>query len=242
MSRRSSIFILFLIIFSIAAPSFAQSASVPESDSDSVRFYTFIDNDATAVPGLFASLAPRAAQLARGARPMVQWSAWANKRKPFFGSLLLVLFFSVITWSVAPNRLRLSEPLVRSKFWSTLFVGALIVAIVLTIVRVSIRTLIGWPLGILTIGALELALLGGLSVVVSTLGRAGVGLIRLRSWPVIGKHEGGARFAELLLGAVICAAILQIPAVGMLPRIGTRIVALLAVLGTGALYRSRTSS
>jgi len=53
------------------------------------------------------------------------------------------------------------------------------------------------------------------------------------------KRPDVRRLACLLLGTLICVLLLQIPGVGILPKIGTRLVAMLALVGLGGLYRSR---
>jgi hypothetical protein len=79
-----------------------------------------------------------------------------------------------------------------------------------------------------------------LSVVSLLIGQSLGAWLRLCKLPFMNRPDV-CRFAQLLLGALICALLLQIPGFGFLPKIGTRFVALLAVLGLGGLYRNRPS-
>ena len=173
-----------------------------------------------------------------GFRPMLQWYHWANKPRPFFKSLLFILLYSVVAWSMFPAWLQAAQATCRQKFWSSLGVGCLVVMVGVTLARIAVMTGLGAPLGLLVGGLLELALLCGLSVVSSMIGQSVGGLLRFCKLPFMDRPDV-CRFAQLLLGALICALLLQIPGVGLLPKIGTRFVALLAVLGLGGIYRNR---
>lgn len=174
-------------------------------------------------------------------RPMMQWREWANQPKPFLRSALFILFFSVVLWAAMPKRLELAESPVRTRFWRSFLLGVLVVAVGVVFARVSIRTMLGWPLGMLALAVLEFALLSGLAVMVSILGQRIGQLLALTRWPLVGSRDSARRFAELLMGALVCALLLQIPALGPLPPLGTRLVSLLAVLGLGGIFRTRSA-
>jgi hypothetical protein len=222
------------------SPPLAVEQQQEPAEAQSLHFYTLQDDTDRLPPGPLSRHLLRLNPLAaKGPHPMVQWYYWANQRKPFGPALLFVLFFTLVSWAVMPGWLRRAEEPLRQRFWTTLFVGALVTAVFLTAGRVALRALIGWPLAVVVYGLLELSLLVGLSAVVSMLGQSMGSLVRLQRWPLVGKRADARRFTELFIGSLICALFLQIPALGPLPKLGTRLVGLLAVLGLGALFRTR---
>jgi hypothetical protein len=169
-------------------------------------------------------------------RPMLAWYHWANQRKPFGASLAFILFFSVTLSSLMPRWMSNSQAECKRHFWRTFFQGALLFAVAMTAVRVSLLTMLGWPLATLFMGLVQLMAVGGLTVLVLSLGQSVGFFLKADKWI---RRPDVRRLFCLLIGSLICAALLQIPGAGPLPRVGTRLVALLAVVGVGGLFRSR---
>jgi hypothetical protein len=173
--------------------------------------------------------------------PMLQWYCWANERKPFGHSLLFCLLVTLVTWAALPNRMASAQTACRQFFWKSLLAGVLCAVVAAVFVRAVFLTQIGWPLGVVLMGFIQLVLLCGLGIAASLLGHSVGVYLQLEKWVYLRNHEGWRRFVEFLFGAVICALLVQIPCLGRLPRIGTRLVILLALLGVGGLYLTRTN-
>jgi hypothetical protein len=217
----------------------AQIDMQSKAQGDPIKLYALMETDFAPEPGPIA----RAWQqwvpidrVKRGARPMLIWYHWANQPKPFVPSLLIILFASAVVTSVLPNWTVAAQAQCKAHFWRTFFVGALIGIVGITGIRAALATQIGWSLSILITAALELALVAGLSVMVLAIGQSVGYFLKMESWI---QRPDIRRLAYLLLGALICAALLQLPGVGVLPKIGARLLGLLALVGLGGLYRTR---
>lgn len=171
-------------------------------------------------------------------RPVLQWRHWADKRQPFFASLVFCFFVSLLLWSLAPGKLKAAESSAKTEFWPSFGFGLLATGLIVFSARTFFLTHIGWPLGIVTMAGFQLSLLIGLAIAVSLLGHAVVVLIKVKDLGIFKNNPVCLRFWEYLIGALICALILQIPAPTGLPQPGTRILALMAILGFGALVRN----
>ena len=210
-------------------------------------FYAFIEEDPAGMNGpaydllkdkaFFKDLIVPHNENERKFRPMLQWRAWANQRQKFLPSLLFLGFFSFLGWWLIPSRLSAAAKECRSDFWKSVGTGILLGVLTVTANRTIFLTEIGWPLGILIAGAFQGAMLAGLAVAVFILGNSVNALIRLHKLPLIAAKPTCSLNCDLITGSVLSALILQIPQLGDIPRIGTRLLALFALLGLGALYR-----
>lgn len=186
--------------------------------------------------GRLLQRAPIFEQQRLGTRPMVVWYHWANERKPFVPSLLFMLFFSITLTSLAPRWAANAQVECKARFWRMFLFGCLILAVAITAIRICLLTMLAWPAAIVLMGAIQIAVIGGLSVMTLSIGESIGSHLRADKW--IARADVRRLFC-LLIGSLICALLLQIPGFGPLPRIGTRLVGLLAVVGLGALFRSR---
>ena len=171
-----------------------------------------------------------------GGRPMLLWYHWANQHKRFLPSLAFLLFTAVLISSSAPHSITHAQGECKRHFWRCLLQGIFIVVLANTCVRAGVLTMIGWPLAIVLAGILELGLVAGLTVLILLLGQAIGHYLRMDKWIT---RADARRLACILLGALLIALLLQIPGFATLPRIGTRLVALLAIVGLGGLFRAR---
>lgn len=216
------------------------------ADDEDMLFYAFLKNDPSQAPPFIAAFGNNDfvknfllstnredAQF----RPMLQWRRWAEQKQPFLRSWLFCLFTSWSFWILIPKKLQAAEQVCRKEFWTCQLNGFALAGICLILARAAFLTHLGWPLGILLIALFQLGLLLGLTIIVSLSGHRIALLLRLGKWPLFSSRRGLCRFGELFLGTLLCAAILQIPVLGDLPRIGTRLVALFCLLGLGSLYK-----
>jgi hypothetical protein len=173
-------------------------------------------------------------------RPFARWTEWMNRRAKFVPSLVLLLLASGICWNLFPQRLATAEAECASSYWRSLASGVFAFAISIFMARCLLLTQIGWPLAILLIGTLQLCLVLGLAISCSMVGKSFSFYLRVSNWNVLTERTTLMRCIELFAGALVLAAVLQIGAPLGLPRLGTRLVTLLALVGVGALYRTRT--
>lgn len=224
--------------------------SESDLDTNPMRFYAYLDDrpkvtrgpllemlkDKPAFRFLYKNLA-----IARGARPTptLQWFVFANKRIKFLPGLIFVLLTSAIAWTVCPDRLGRAQAECPRRFWTCFGNGIVCGLATIVLVRAFLLTGVGWPLAIATTAVLQLALVLGLATAVGLIGHSLVLVTRLKQLPALAERPRLVKALELVLGALVCAALLQIGAPHLLPRIGTRLVCLFAVLGMGALWRTR---
>jgi hypothetical protein len=171
-----------------------------------------------------------------GGRPMLLWYHWANERKRFFPAFAFLLFTSILISSCAPRWMTSAQGECKHHFWKSFLQGLLMVALGITAVRAGLVTMIGWPMAVLLAGLLQIALLGGLSCLILLIGQAFGHYLRLEKWIT---RPDVRRLTCIVIGCLLIALMLQIPGVATLPRIGTRLVAMLAIVGLGGLFRSR---
>ncbi|HEY9714771.1 MAG TPA: hypothetical protein V6C72_14985 [Chroococcales cyanobacterium] len=176
-------------------------------------------------------------ELAR--RPMLYWRWWSNQRPRPVLSFAILLIVSLIAVHFMPGNLAPAVQFCQSRFWRAMGSGILFSVLDLTVIRPLFITEICTPLAFLLLAVLQLLMLLGFAVVAHLLGnRVMVGL-RLSKLAMFQERPGFSRSISVLCGTLILTLILLIPGIGHLPRLGARLVALLAILGMGALLRSR---
>jgi hypothetical protein len=220
----------------------AAATAQPVADQggpDSPFFYAFLQNNAPVPQGPVNQFLQRINPSFAQQNPRLQWFYWANKRQQPLRAFGFMLVGSLITWSLFPAWMQSAQQACRQRFWRTFFAGILTTLVALMFMRWVLLTQIGWPLGIALAAVFQFLLLCGLTVAISMIGHTLGVYLKIQNWPWLSTHPAARRFGELLMGSLICALLLQIGAPAHLPRIGTRLVALFAVLGFGGLYRTR---
>ena len=232
----------------VAPSTQAQSPSEDSSRSDDETLYfAFLKEDPRPVAGpvqdylkhrpiLRAMFSPRN-YVESKYRPMLQWSRWANKHQRFFPAQLLMLFVSALSWALFPVLMQAAAEESRNSFWKSFGYGFLVCAITIMLLRCALISEVAWPLAILIAGLAQGAALVGLSVSLYHLGHSFSSLLKLAKIAALASRPGVLRFIELSIGSSFAALILQIPPVGEMPRCGTRLLCLFAVLGIGAICR-----
>jgi hypothetical protein len=215
---------LFLVVSSSIA--IAQDREAAQAPSENIRMYALLEPTPmpSNMPG--ARLAERFPQLGGQhiATPRMLWFHWANGEKRPIAAFLF------------PKWTAKAQVECKTHFWRSLLFGVLVVAVAVVAMRLSLATLLGWPLAILVMGGLQFLALTGLTAMIVLMGQS-IGFYL--KFETLIKRPDVRRLAYIVIGALICALLLQIPGVGTLPRIGTRLVALLAMVGIGALFRAR---
>ena len=175
--------------------------------------------------------------LDRRFRPMLQWRRWADRRQRFVPALLFISFVSILGWSLIPGTMQSAAEESRNTFWRSFGTGVLLAAVTMILTRAVFHTQLGWPLGILLAGLSQAAMLAGLSIAVYNIGHSVLLILQVRKLSVFSKNPAAFRICELLTGSLMAALLLQIPPLGAIPQVGTRFLALFALLGVGAIFR-----
>lgn len=227
------------------------SQSVTKPDFNQTFFFAFLEEDPNAPNGpvydylkdkpfIRDIIVPHNA-MERKFRPMMQWRAWAEKPQGFVASTLFIALVSFVCSWLFPKKIKEAARECRTNFWKSFGSGSLI-AIVWTILTRSIfLTEIGWPLGVVLNALFQAAMLGGFSVVVLLLGSSLNAILKIHRLEQLNEKPAYLLVADLLVGSISAALILQIPGFGDIPRIGARLIALFAVLGLGSIYRIRAN-
>ena len=225
----------------------AQPALPAGAGEDETMFYAFLQEDPGLTSGPFFQflkdkpvmrefVAPHS-HLERKFRPMAQWRRWADKPQRFLASLLFICLTGCLVWSVFPSYLQAAAAECKKNFWKSFGSGLLLAIIAMAALRAIFITEIGWPLGIIVAGLSLATMLVGLSLSVFNLGHSMSLLLHLNKIALLCRRPDWARYLDIFIGSIIASLILQIPQIGLMPRCGTRLLALFAILGTGAIYR-----
>ncbi|MCA9803783.1 MAG: hypothetical protein KC777_17550 [Cyanobacteria bacterium HKST-UBA02] len=179
-----------------------------------------------------------AAAFEKSPRPGLTFRAWANKPKPLPATFLFCAFISIIGTGFFPGFINSARAATRKKFWRCLGVSVMVLITGLMLSTVLYLIEMGIPLAHLIIACLQLILLAGLCVAVTTMGHgilARAGLSR-SDWAA--RHPRLLNLLAVLTGSLLFALMVQIPGFRKVPPVGIRIAVLLALVGAGGLLRA----
>ncbi|MBK9142654.1 MAG: hypothetical protein IPM23_09180 [Candidatus Melainabacteria bacterium] len=171
-------------------------------------------------------------------RPGLTFRAWANKPKPFAASFLFCAFISIIGTGFFPGFINSARAATRKKFWRCLGVSVMVLITGLMLSTILYLIEIGIPLAHLIAACLQLILLAGLCVAVSTMGHAILARAGLSSSDWAARHPRLFNLLVVFTGSILFALMVQIPGFGKVPPVGIRIAVLLALVGAGGLLRA----
>jgi hypothetical protein len=126
----------------------------------------------------------------------------------------------------------------RSSFWKSLLAGAFAVVAGAILARCLFVSQIGQPLAWLTLGALQLGLILGVAVSSKLIGDSVLARLGLAGKPPLAARPWLERAIPLTVGTALVCLLLLIPGVASFPRIGIRLVMLVAFLGFGGVVRA----
>jgi len=176
--------------------------------------------------------------LKKSPRPGLTFRAWANKPKPFLASFLFCAFISIIGTGFFPGFINSARAATRKKFWSCLGVSVMVLITGLMLSTVLYLIEIGITLAHLIAACLQLILLAGLCVAVSTMGHAILARTGLSRSDWAARHPRLFNLLVVFTGSLLFALMVQIPGFGKIPPVGIRIAVLLALVGAGGLLRA----
>lgn len=171
------------------------------------------------------------------ARPFLYWRAWADKPLPVVPAFLFCLVTGLTAWALLPGTLGAAQDICRVSFWKSLLAGAFIVVAGAIFARCLFVSQIGQPLAWLTLGVLELGLILGIAVSSKLIGDSVLARLGLAVAPSLADKPGLQRSSALTVGALLICLLLLIPGFAGFPRIGIRLVMLVAFLGFGGIVR-----
>jgi hypothetical protein len=170
-------------------------------------------------------------------RPLLYFRVWANKPLPPVKSFLFLVFITLVASELMPKRMAIARRAYATAYWKCLWHGIVACLLFLTAARALYFSEIGIPLALVDIGVLEFFLLIGFAVSSTLIGQTLLLMMRLKRTAASGTHWS-ERFVAPVLGCLVLSLLLIIPPLGILPRIGVRLIMLLCFLGMGAFFRT----
>lgn len=165
-------------------------------------------------------------------RPFLYWRAWANQKLPLYRVFFFLLFAVNIISVIAPRLVTDAREPYESKWFRCLGLGVLFFTIAPGAAGQMARLGLFTPLATVIIAFVQLTALAGLSVAAQAIGDSIFRILHLNS---IIKHPLLNRLASLCVGTLALSSISLIPGIGQMPRLGNRMLALVAAAGTGGL-------
>lgn len=172
-------------------------------------------------------------------RPIMYWREWANQPVYFGPCLTLALFVTIVGNFLLPDRLAAARSYCAASFWRSFLAGLITLGLCVGFARGMFDSRIGTPIGFTVIAFLELGLLAGISVSCSLIGERIFARLKISDHPALVARPVLMRVLKYVAGSVVFALIMVMPGIGMLPRLGTRLAMLIALLGLGGIVRSK---
>ncbi|HEY9730444.1 MAG TPA: hypothetical protein V6C89_00940 [Drouetiella sp.] len=170
-------------------------------------------------------------------RPLLYFRIWANKPLPPVLSFLFLLFITVVASELMPARMAVARRYCASHYWRSFWTGIVSCLLFTTLARALFVSEIGLPLAIGSMAVLQFFVLIGVTVSSTLIGQTILSIVGFKDTPAV-KRQWFARLGAPLVGSLLLALLLVIPPLGVLPRIGIRLIMLLSFLGMGAWFRT----
>jgi hypothetical protein len=166
-------------------------------------------------------------------RPLFYWRSWANQKLPFGRVLGMLLMVSLmINFFIEPKILQ-SGLLYRKKWLRCFGLGILFFTISLISAGIMSRMGLFAPLGSLLVATVQLIGLVGLTIGAHAIGDTTLKLARLNDKLSKPWMKTLAKFS---VGCLLLSLFVLMPGRGAFPRMGTRMLALVAAAGAGSFF------
>ncbi len=184
-------------------------------------------------------------------RPMMYWRRFADRHLPPVGTFLFFFFFNTTFCLAFRKRVEVASRCVSKSFWKSLLVGMLFVILMATGARLCFDSALYTPCALLILGVVQLLSLAGLAVSSRTVGLAVLNKLGFSKGATeVATDSADATLTEKLeskfeylapvfVGTILFTLIALLPGLGPLPRLGTRFIMWLSLLGLGALVRTK---
>lgn len=143
----------------------------------------------------------------------------------------IIMFMSLVLRFIAPKSLKESTEKCREGIFLCLTAAFIFTAIVMTLTKAAFYSEALSPLGLLLTGFTQLAYLIGVAV--------GANAVALGLIDKMGRSGRKAELMSLTITIALLSLLALIPDLGPLPRIGNRLLGILAMLGLGGLLRAK---
>lgn len=170
-------------------------------------------------------------------RPLLYFRIWANQPMPPVLSFLFLLFITVVASEIMPSRMEIARRYYANHYWRSFWTGIVASLLLTTLARALFVSEIGEPLAIGSLAVLQFFVLIGVAISSTLIGQTILSVVSPKRAPAV-KQQWFARLAAPLVGSLLLALLLVIPPLGILPRIGIRLIMLLSFLGMGAWFRT----
>lgn len=166
----------------------------------------------------------------------------AMNRRPNVGKCLFsLILFGVIGLFLKRSVILQAKEICGKKFFHSFLTGFITVLLLLLLARPLFLSEIGIPLAFAFIALLELGLGFGLVVTATLIGEKIADVFLVNKMASLSEKPIFHSIVCFVFGTLLFGILLLIPGIGHLPRIGSRIVVLIATTGLGALVKSRLS-
>ncbi len=170
-------------------------------------------------------------------RPLLYFRMWANKPLPLVPSFLFLFFIAVVASEIMPARMEVARRYYANHYWRSLWSGIVACLLFTTAARALFASEIGVPLAVVSLAVLEFFLLVGTTISTTLIGQTLLCVLTPKRAPATKRHWV-KRLAAPLVGSLLLSLLLIIPPLGILPRVGIRLIMLLSFLGMGAWFRT----
>jgi hypothetical protein len=172
-------------------------------------------------------------------RPLLYWRSWANQRLPFGRVLgLLIIVSLTINFFIEP-KIQEAGLIYREKWLRCFSVGILLFTSGMMSAGIMSRMGLFAPVGVLLIATIQLSGLIGLTIGSHAIGDTTLTLLNLsdkfpKPWL--------KTFTKFTTGCFLLSLFLLLPGAGALPRMGARMLALVAAAGAGSIFMASRSA
>ncbi|CAN5447608.1 hypothetical protein BH10CYA1_BH10CYA1_44620 [soil metagenome] len=227
--------------FLLIASCFLCAAVAAEEESAPVSISAATIPGETGTPSPFVALAqqlqPELSKEDLRRRPLLYFRIWANKPLPLVPSFFFLFFITVVASEIMPARMDVARRYYASHYWRSLWSGIVATLLFTTSARALFASEIGVPLAVVSLAALEFFVLVGVTISTTLIGQTILTVLSPKRAPAAKRHWT-KRLAAPLVGSLLLSLLLMIPPLGILPRVGIRLIMLLSFLGMGAWFRT----
>jgi hypothetical protein len=170
--------------------------------------------------------------------PYLHFRRTINRQPRVGACFVFLILLGVMSILCLPQQINEAKQIWRRKFFPCFGVGFLGAVLIMALARPLILSGLGTPLALALIAMLQLGLLLGLVVSACLFGETIGGKLGIEKITWLAARPNLKQATYLLIGTLLLALALLIPGIGHFPRIGTRLVVLIGIVGLGAIMRN----
>jgi hypothetical protein len=170
-------------------------------------------------------------------RPYLRFRLALNRKPKVIACFFSLVLIGAIALFLSPADIFQARDFCRLKFLRSFGIGFAAALLILIVARPFFLCEVGIPLAFALIAFLELGLVLGLVVAASLIGETVANALGASRLLWLAERPSYRSLFYLIIGALTLAITLLIPGIGHFPRLGTRLVVLIAMAGCGALLK-----